>query len=145
MTNATVEFGGVSPILCVTDLQSSLRFYVDSLGFKIDWEYQDSTASVSRGKAAVMLCVGDQGQPGAWSWFGISDADALHRELTAKGVVVRHPPTNFPWGSRELQVSDPDGNVLRFGSEATDEPLGPWLDGHGRLWLPQPDGEWRAA
>jgi uncharacterized glyoxalase superfamily protein PhnB len=144
-TVASVEFGGVSPILRVTDLRASLKFYVESLGFKIDWEYQDSIASVSRGKAAVMLCTGDQGNPGSWLWFGITDVDAFHSELLARGVTVRHPPTNYPWGSRELQVADLDGNILRFGSEATHEPLGPWLDGHGRLWFPQPDGSWRDA
>jgi catechol 2,3-dioxygenase-like lactoylglutathione lyase family enzyme len=145
MTSPAIEFGGVSPILCVTDLNASVHFYVDGLGFNIDWQYEGSTASVSRGRAAVMLCTGDQGRPGSWIWFGISDVDAFHSELNTRGIAVRHPPTNYPWGSRELQVADPDGNVLRFGSEATDEPLGPWRDGQGRLWLLQPDGSWSAA
>ena len=59
---------------------------------------------------------------------------------------MRHPPTNYPWGARELQVTDPDGHVLRFGSDAVPgEPLGDWLDGDGVRWVPQPDGTWRAA
>jgi hypothetical protein len=78
-------------------------------------------------------------------WLGVSDADALHDELRARGAIIRHPPTNYPWGSRELHVSDPDGHVLRLGSEATGEPVGEWLDGRGVRWLPQPDGSWRAV
>jgi uncharacterized glyoxalase superfamily protein PhnB len=93
-----------------------------------------------------MLCEGDQGRAGTWVYVGVSDADALHDELRARGAVVRHPPTNYPWGARELQVADPDGHVLRLGAEArAGEPLGEWLDGQGRRWLPQPDGSWRRA
>jgi hypothetical protein len=79
-------------------------------------------------------------------WLGVSDADALHEELRGRGAVIRHPPTNYPWGSRELQISDPDGHVLRLGSDnRAGEPIGEWLDGEGVRWAPQPDGSWRAA
>jgi predicted enzyme related to lactoylglutathione lyase len=36
--------------------------------------------------------------------------------LKARGVKILLEPTNFPW-ALEFQVEDPDGNVLRFGSE----------------------------
>jgi hypothetical protein len=56
---------------------------------------------------------------------------------------VRHPPTNYPWGSRELHVGDLDGNVLRLGSEnKPGEPLGDWLDMRGILWRRRPEGGW---
>jgi hypothetical protein len=43
-------------------------------------------------------------------------------------------------------VSDPDGHVLRFGADLLPgEPIGEWLDGDGRRWLPVPDGGWRLA
>lgn len=71
--------------------------------------------------------------------------DELYNELHARGARLRYPPTNYPWGSRECQVTDPDEHVLRFGAESKpDEPLGDWLDGKGRLWTLQPDGSWRA-
>lgn len=140
-----VEFGGITPILRVTNLETSLAYYVNALSFKVDWKYGDGYAAVSRGKVTLMLCADDQGQSGTWVYVGISDADALYEELTEKGVVIRHPPTNYPWGARELQVTDPDGHVLRFGSDATDEPIGAWRDGQGKLWLPQPNGTWDAA
>jgi len=40
----------------------------------------------------------------------------LHEQFKARGVGIRLPPTNRPW-AREMQVEDPDGNILRFGSE----------------------------
>ncbi|MDM4766560.1 VOC family protein [Pelomonas sp. SE-A7] len=139
---AAVVFSGVTPILRVEDLEASLAYYQQSLGFTIDWRDGEGFASVSRGKVHLMLGVCDQGRSGTWVYVSINDADALHAELLARGVAVRHPPTNYPWGARELQLQDPDGHVLRFGSDATEEPYGPWCDGQGRLWHPQPDGSW---
>jgi catechol 2,3-dioxygenase-like lactoylglutathione lyase family enzyme len=140
-----VEFGGVTPILRVVSLDASLAYYTDVLGFHVQWR-NGGFASVHRGRASLMLSEGDQGHPGTWVWLGVSDADALHEELRGRGAVIRHPPTNYPWGSRELHVSDPDGHVLRLGSDnRAGEPIGEWLDGDGVRWLPQPDGSWRAA
>lgn len=140
-----VEFEGVVPILRVADLEASLAYYADVLGFERQWT-SGNVASVGRGKASVMLCAGDQGNAGTWLWIGVSDTDALHDELRARGATIRHPPANYPWGSREVHVTDPDGHVLRFGSDVVaGEPLGDWLDGRGVRWLPQPDGSWRQA
>lgn len=140
-----VEFGGVTPILRVTDFEASLAFYIDALGFTVDWRTGDGHAAVRRGNVAIMLSADDQGQAGTWLYVGVNDVDALHDELRGKEVPIRHPPTNYPWGARELQVADPDGHVLRLGSDATEEPVGAWRDGRGNLWLPQPDGSWREA
>jgi hypothetical protein len=40
-----------------------------------------------------------------------------------------------------MQVEDPDGNILRFGSDPKkNEPIGPWLDMHGDRWVRSPQG-----
>ncbi|SPE40289.1 Putative lactoylglutathione lyase (fragment) [Candidatus Sulfopaludibacter sp. SbA3] len=66
----------------------------------------------------------------------MSDAEGLAAEFRDRGAKIRHPPTNYPW-AYEMQVEDPDGNVLRFGSDSKkDEAFGPFLDMHGRLWPP---------
>jgi len=137
--------GGIVPILRVADLEASVAYYVECLGFNVQWR-ADPVASVGRDGATLMLCAGDQGQAGTWVWGATSDVDALYEELRGRGARLRHPPTNYPWGSRECQVSDPDGHVLRFGADLRlGEPMGEWLDGDGRRWVPGPDGDWRAA
>ena len=129
-----MEFEGVSPILRVANLAASLTYYVDVLGFKIDWHDPGVIASVSRGRVAIFLCEGDQGHPGAWVWIGVSDVDALHTDIQQLGAIIRLPPTNYPW-ALEMHVEDPDGNVLRFGSESREnEPFGEWLDMRGKRW-----------
>jgi predicted enzyme related to lactoylglutathione lyase len=47
---------------------------------------------------------------------GVEDAEVLFGEFSAKGACVRSPPKNFDW-AYEFQIEDPDGHVLRFGSE----------------------------
>jgi catechol 2,3-dioxygenase-like lactoylglutathione lyase family enzyme len=54
-----VRFEGSQPILRVENMQASLRFYVDALGFEnVNWGTDDFT-SVSRDRAAIYLCRGD--------------------------------------------------------------------------------------
>jgi predicted enzyme related to lactoylglutathione lyase len=114
-----VRFEGSQPILRVENMQTALRFYVDLLGFaNAPWGTEDFT-SVSRDRAAVYLCRGNQGRGGAWIWIGVEDAQKLHDDLKARGVMIRGGPTNFPW-ALEFQVEDPDENVIRFGSEPLD-------------------------
>ena len=130
-----VTFEGVNPVLRVRDVRASRDYYVQALGFKVDWEYENSLVSVSRGRCGLFLCEGDQGNPGSWVWIGATDVDALYEEYKESGAKIRHPPTNYAW-ALEMQVEDLDGNVLRLGSEPRNgEPDGEWLDMYGRRWL----------
>jgi len=94
---AGVKIGGVTPILRVRSLQASLDYYVGVLGFKVNWQADTTMASVSRDRASIMLCEGDQGNPGTWLWFGVNDADVLCEEYTEAGATIGLPPTNYPW------------------------------------------------
>jgi len=140
-TAATV-FEGVTPILRVRSLPASIDYYVNVLGFKVDWQHPGIIASVSRGRCSIMLCEGDQGNPGSWVWIGVGDIEPLFEEYKSKGAKVRHAPTNYEW-AYEMQIEDPDGNVLRIGSEPkADQPFGEWLDMRGEAWVKSPSGGW---
>ena len=116
MPDTPVRFEGSTPILRVENMQAALDFYVNKLGFKnVEWG-NDEFTSISRDSACLFLCVGDQGRGPAWVWMGVEDAGKLHEELQARGVKIRMPPTNFPW-ALECHIEDPDGNVLRLGSD----------------------------
>ena len=109
-------FECVIPILRVRSLAASIEHYVSVLGFTVDWQEPGAMGSVSRDRHAIMLCEGGQGNPGTWVWIGVEDVEPLHEEYRAKGAVIRLPPTDRPW-AHEMQVEDPDGHVLRFGSD----------------------------
>ena len=141
-TPSRVTFEHATPILRVASFDASLAYYVDALGFELAWR-DGGFGCVRRGDATLMLSEGSQGGAGTWVFLGVSDADALHEELLARGATIRHPPTNYPWGSRELHVFDQDGLVLRLGSDTrSGEPLGEWLDEDGTRWLPLDGGGW---
>ncbi|MCU1285846.1 MAG: putative lactoylglutathione lyase [Acidobacteriales bacterium] len=134
-----MAFGGVNPIFRVADLKKSLDYYINVLGFKVNWEYP-YIASVSRGRCGIFLSEGDQGNPGAWVWIGVEDCETVFQELSAKGAKVRNPPSNYPW-ALEMQVEDLDGNVMRIGSDTKpNEPIGQWVDMYGTRWQSVKDG-----
>jgi len=136
----TNTFGGAIPVFRVASVRASIEYYVNCLGFKVNWE-SPIFASVSRDRCNIFLSEGDQGHPGAWTWIGVNDTEALATEYRGKGAKIRHPPTNYAW-AYEMQVEDLDGNILRLGSDPKpDQPSGEWLDMHGRIWPPNPEAD----
>ena len=114
------RFEHATPILSVADLVRSLRYYVGVLGFtNAAWGGDDFTC-VSRDGASIYLSEGDQGHPGTWVWVGVEDVEALHDEYSQSGAMIVEPPRDFPW-AREMKIGDPDGHVLRFGSDPKDD------------------------
>ena len=126
-TNKT-HFEGAEPILRVEDMSRSVQYYVDVLGFmNAPWGNEHFTA-VSRDKAGIYLCHGGQGQAGTWAWIGVSDVATLYAEYRQSGAQIRLPPTNYSW-AYEMQVRDPDGHILRFGSDPLDDqPVVGWVE-----------------
>ena len=136
-----VAFQGVTPILRVGSLASSIEYYVEVLGFKVDWQDPGIMASVSRGRCHIMLCEGDQGHAGGWVWIGVDAIEPLFAEYQAAGAKVRHAPTNYSW-AYEMQIEDIDGNVLRMGAKRKEGvPMGEWLDARGVVWAKSAAGE----
>lgn len=114
------------PIINVTDVEASLRFYVDRLGFTSPWHYDEDgkayVAQVDRQGCALILAKTWPEKTGKALMFislNVEPAtreaehaalDALRAELQAKGVAVK----DGSWGYRLLVVDDPDGNQLLF-------------------------------
>ena len=115
-TDSKVEC--IIPILNVRNVPASIDYYVNVLGFKLDWGWNDPPdfAGISRGDYAIMLCENGQGHPGTWLWMGVENADEFYEEYKASGAIIRDEPINYPW-AYELRVEDLDGHVLRIGSE----------------------------
>ena len=133
---ARTRFENSQPILSVADMTVSLRYYVDVLGFKnAPWGSEYFT-SVNRDNPGIYLCQGGQGPPGTWVWIGVEDVSSLYEEYKASGAKIRRPPENFPW-ALEMQIEDPDGHVIRFGSEPrADRPFAQWRDCNGKIASP---------
>jgi catechol 2,3-dioxygenase-like lactoylglutathione lyase family enzyme len=112
-----IRIENIQPILSVKDMAVSRAFYKDILGFdEADWG-NDHFTSISRDKSGIYLCKGGQGNAGTWIWIGFDgDIFTLYNELKARGVKIKQPPLNYSW-ALELHVENPDGHVLRFGTD----------------------------
>jgi catechol 2,3-dioxygenase-like lactoylglutathione lyase family enzyme len=115
------EFQCVVPILNVSNFAVSVDYYVNKLGFEKKWAWGEppTFGCVARGKVEIFFCEGGQGQPGMWLSIFVDDVMLLYNEYQKSGAKIKEPPKNFPWGLCEFLVEDPDGHVLRLGSERT--------------------------
>ena len=72
---------------------------------------------MTRGGASIYLCRGAQGTQGTWIWMGFDRGMfQLYEGLVKAGVKIVLRPTNFSWAF-ELQIEDPDGHVIRLGTD----------------------------
>jgi uncharacterized glyoxalase superfamily protein PhnB len=116
-----VGFGKTTPILRIFDEAKAREFYVDFLGFKVDWEHRFEPGlplylQVSKDGCVLHLSEhhGDC-SPGATIRIETSELDAFHAELASKHYKYAKPEIeNMPWGTRDMSVKDPFGNRLIF-------------------------------
>jgi catechol 2,3-dioxygenase-like lactoylglutathione lyase family enzyme len=124
---ATITFGRVIPILRIFDVAKADEFYLDYLGFHVDWDHRfDDNAplyrQISRGDLILHLSEhhGD-GSPGARLRVTMRGIEAFLKELGAKNYRYMRPGLEkTAWNTLESGVTDPFGNLIRF-SEPFDE------------------------
>ena len=118
----TLRLRSVSPIFTVTDLERSLRFYTDVLGFIVGERYTGSDGALQ----GVMLKAGvsqlglsqDDWKKGRDRQRGVAvsilcttvqDIDALAKRIKAGGHALTQEPKDESFGGRSLALDDPDG------------------------------------
>ncbi len=115
-----MRLGRPTPILRMFDEKMTREFYVDFLGFKVDWEHRVDERGllymqISHGDCVMQLSghFGD-GCPGAAVSIAIDDIDVYQQGLLAKQYKHARPGAAelMPWGSRELTLTDPSGNRI---------------------------------
>jgi catechol 2,3-dioxygenase-like lactoylglutathione lyase family enzyme len=123
------EWAWLIPELSCRDLQKSLSFYIDALGFSIRFE-RTGFAFIERGKLQLMLeQVGDGWETGALDYplgrgvnfsMEVDDVDALCANVPSNTTLFRPIAENWyreddsEHGQREFLIQDPDGYLLRF-------------------------------
>ncbi len=122
-------------ILAVADVERSVAFYRDLMGFAVDALYDDPPyASLSRagmrlslaeqGHAAedrpgvTMVAPPDPGEAAVVLVLEVADCLAVHGELAARGAEMLAPPFSPPWGGHRFFVRDPDGYLVEVEQPA---------------------------
>lgn len=139
----SIEIRGMAPMLEVFDMPASLAFYRDILGFEVtgDSGQGDDSGWVMLERDAVTVMLNTQYEDGerppepdplrtknhsdTCLYFGSPDVDAVYEYLKDK-VADIEPPSNAPYGMRQLYLRDPDGYNICFqwpveGSEWTEK------------------------
>ena len=124
-----IDVRGVCPLLAVFDMQRSLDFYRDVLGFSVarisDPPRRLWWALLDRGDAQLMLSAAyeDNDRPSvpdparveahldAALFFGWPDVDEAYSQLRAQGIDAEEPFVQ-PYGMKQLYLKDPDGYSL---------------------------------
>jgi catechol 2,3-dioxygenase-like lactoylglutathione lyase family enzyme len=124
----TLRLRGIEPSLTVNDLERSLRFYADVLGFYVGERWTDAGvlrgASLKAGVCQLGLSQDDWSKgrdrtkgEGMSLWLKTAQSlDKLAARIKSAGGVADGPKKES-WGGRTLGVSDPDGFRLRFYEE----------------------------
>jgi hypothetical protein len=119
-----IAFDRIAPVLPVRSVIAALEHY-RRLGFTAD-AYQEDTGDPVYGfleRGAIQLHLArvpdlDPKTNTSACYLYVGDADALFEEWSQASVAGRLiPPQDTPYGLRELAHVDPDGNLLRVGSE----------------------------
>lgn len=121
-SDGTLVLSSTSPSFTVGDLEMSLAFYRDVLGFGVEETWKDDEGRVM----GVSLKAGDGSfMIGQDDWkkgrnrkkgegFRIycetkQSVDDLAKRIEAKGGSLDQGPTDEPWGVRDISLTDPDG------------------------------------
>ena len=116
-----MKLGRVTPILRSFDEAKAREFYVDFLGFAVDWEHRFEPGTPLYMQVSKDGCIlhlsehfGD-GTPGTYVRIEISNVDEFQQQLLAKHYRHARPGVmDTAWNTREMTIADPFGNKLIF-------------------------------
>ena len=122
----TLRLRTLTPMYTTADLQRSIAFYRDVLGFVVgdEWRENGTLAGVEIHAGAVTFMLNqDDFKKGRDRVKGLGtriwchtaqDLDKLADEIKARGGVLDQDPQDMPWGDRVFMITDPDGFKLTF-------------------------------
>jgi uncharacterized glyoxalase superfamily protein PhnB len=117
-----MKFPAAVPEISATNVDSAAAYYVNSLGFTIDWgDDLGGIAGISRGDCRLFLTNrsfreqhGNLGSIVFWlNLNSKTEVDALYAEWKTAGAKIVSEPEDKPWKLREFIAADLDGNQIR--------------------------------
>ncbi len=109
-------------VIAVPDLQRSLAYYRDVLGFDIveigddGWRFFILGAfEIMAGHCPDAIAPADLGDHSYFAYAVLDGIDAYHDRVRAAGADLLKPVRNEPWGMREFGVRTIDGHRIMFG------------------------------
>ena len=119
-----MKIKAVIPQLRTTDMASSISFYTEKLGFKVEFNYEDFYVGIRAGDHLIHLKLVDEQDPSIpyvdegghlHLYFRSDDLKTLADELKSRGVEMVEDVHNTGWNTREFIIHDDQGHTLYFG------------------------------
>lgn len=117
----------IAPQFFTTDMNSTLRYYKEKLGFEClgTWQDPPTYAIAARDHHNLHFRFADLDRPNPDkdadelldAYVFVDDADALFEEYSLRRIEFMRGLGNTPWNSREFVIKDCDGRLLAFGSD----------------------------
>lgn len=109
-----MKFEKSNPILYSSDVNRSIRYYTEILGFENSWVWGNPTdfGGIVKDDVEIFFCLNGQGSEGTWLAIILDNVDEYYETIKAKGANIISPPTSHEWNMREMLVKDPDGHIL---------------------------------
>lgn len=118
-----MQFPSACPEIPVSDLEASLAYYRDQLGFKIDWSnHQIGLAGLSRGATRVFMTTAEYrsvkgNREPIMLWLNLDnrhEVDELHMQWAKAGARIVESPEEHSYNKLyEFFAEDIDGNGFR--------------------------------
>jgi lactoylglutathione lyase len=125
----SLQLQNITPFLTANDLQASVAWYRDILGFTVAEEFkmEDKVVGVRLQAGSIQLMLGqddfakgrDRVKGTALRFYCQTnqDIDTLAAAIRARGGKLTQEPTDQPWGRRDFAVVDPDGFNISIASD----------------------------
>src|SRR6266496_750902 len=116
-----LTLGSATPSFTVDDLEQSIAWYSDVLGFVVKdrWEHEGKLMGVELRAGRVTFMLGEddwrkgrdrkKGEGFRLYCETTEDVDRLAEQIKARGGTVTEEPRDEPWGVRDFSLEDPDG------------------------------------
>ena len=118
---------GIVPILRMFDENKAKEFYLEYLGFQVDWEHRfepDMPLYMQISRDAIIIHLSEHHgdcTPGAALRVETDDVQALQQQLQLSSYKYARPGIEeTPWHSKEMTVTDPFGNRIIFAQTMTE-------------------------
>ena len=117
-----VKIKQMSPQLLVSNLENSIQFYTKSLGYDLDFRYEDFYAGISKDGHSIHLKIGKPSVEERSSkkrnqdldiFFSVDRIENLFEEFKTKSIPILQPLRTMEYG-QEFYITDPDGYILGF-------------------------------
>ncbi len=116
------------PVLRIFDVSKALEFYVDWLGFEVDWAHpnlEESPVYIQIARDQVVLHLSEHyGDccPGSLVNIYTPNLEGYLEELKSQPYTYYNPSIDVtPWNLKQIMITDPFGNRLNFNERTSED------------------------